>query len=319
MESPSVRHLSPGRKALMLSRLILSLPVVLLAVEWWTFQSRSGLNGALHSSGEDRRFLIHVPDSYEPGRPTPLVFSLHGGGGWPAQQRELSGWNEVADEHGFIVVYPAGVEALGFTRAWRTRAGEGLNRDVQFFADLIDDLAGSYSIDQDRIYVNGLSNGGGMTFALSCTLGERIAAVGLVGAAQTLDDSWCPQRQPMPAMVFHGLEDTAVPFAGGTSWVAPQPFPSVLEWVGDWALRNGCDLQDARLEREREFRRTTFVCPAGAPVILFEIDRAGHTWPGGEPLPEWFVGKTTTAVSATEEMWTFFSKHSRRDPRALDR
>ncbi len=299
------------RSALLVARLILGLPVLLLAGEWLVFQNRSGLNGTLTSAGEKRHYLIHVPDSYRAGERTPLVLSLHGGGGWPAQQRKLTGWNDLADQHGFIVVYPAGVEALGFTRAWRTRVGEGLDRDLQFFGDLIDELARSYSIDRSRIYVNGLSNGGGMTFALSCTLGHRIAAVGLVGAAQTLEASWCPEPTPMPAMVFHGLEDTAVPFEGGTSWVAPQPFPSVMDWVSHWARRNGCDPAHTSYEQADTFSRNDFACPAEAPVVLFEIDKGGHTWPGGEPLPEWFAGHTTTSLSATEEMWKFFSEHRR--------
>jgi polyhydroxybutyrate depolymerase len=44
--------------------------------------------------------------------------------------------------------------------------------DVIFISELIDKLEASYNIDPARIYANGLSNGGGVTFALSCTLSE---------------------------------------------------------------------------------------------------------------------------------------------------
>ena len=54
----------------------------------------------------------------------------------------------------------------------------GLTRDVRFISELIDTLEAAYNIDPARIYANGLSNGGGMAFVLSCTLSDRIAAVG---------------------------------------------------------------------------------------------------------------------------------------------
>ena len=61
----------------------------------------------------------------------------------------------------------------------------------RFISALIDRLEASYNIDPARIYANGLSNGGGMSFVLSCTLSDRIAAVGVVAAAETLPWSWC--------------------------------------------------------------------------------------------------------------------------------
>ena len=47
----------------------------------------------------------------------------------------------------------------------------------------------------------------------------------------------------------------------------------------------------------------------GASVVLYTVHGGGHTWPGGMQLPEWFVGRTTRTISATELMWAFFSKH----------
>ena len=98
---------------------------------------------------------------------------------WPAQQMNMSHWNQLADEHRFIVVYPS---ASDVPRRWHVDRGAGLMMDVNFISDLIDRLAEAYNIDPVRIYANGLSNGGGMVFVLSCTLSDRIAAVGMVAA-----------------------------------------------------------------------------------------------------------------------------------------
>src|SRR5207244_553989 len=141
-------------------------------------------NRSIVSSGEERTYLLYVPKRYDRTRATPLVISLHGAGLWGAAQKDMSRWNDVADDEGFIVVYPSGLAGRGL-RVWSVSGIDLSGRDVRFISELIDTLRAAYNIDTTRIYANGLSNGGGMSFALSCTLSDRIAAVGLVGSAQT--------------------------------------------------------------------------------------------------------------------------------------
>src|SRR3989441_9162326 len=107
----------------------------------------------------------------------------------------VSRWNRLGDSQGFIVVYPAG---SGVPKIWHVDRGAGLMRDVRFISALIDTLEAAYNIDPTRIYANGLSIGGGMAFVLSCTLSDRIAAVGMVAAAQSLPSSWCTDHRPVP-------------------------------------------------------------------------------------------------------------------------
>jgi pimeloyl-ACP methyl ester carboxylesterase len=116
----------------------------------------------------------------------------------------ISQWNLVADENGFIVVYP---EGTGFgPKSWEMTGIETPPRmpDVTFISDLIDKLAASYNIDKTRIYANGMSNGGGMAFVLSCTMSDRIAAVGMVSAGLDPGWSWCTDHRPVPVIAFHG-------------------------------------------------------------------------------------------------------------------
>ena len=167
-------------------------------------------NGSLVSSGQKREYLLHVPPKYDRARPTALVISMHGAALWPAAQMKTSQWNTVADEQGFIVVYPSGT---GFPRIFPME-GEALTADVRFISDLIDKLEAGYNIDRSRIYADGFSNGGGMAFALSCTLSDRIAAVGIVAGAQLLPWSWCTDSRPVPMIAFHGTADPIVPVRG---------------------------------------------------------------------------------------------------------
>lgn len=288
---------------------IISLPPLLALVEFERFHVANRNNGTMVSSGEKREWLLHVPRSYDGRKPTALVISLHGAGLWPAAQREISRWNEEAERGGFIVVYPSGVDGHG-PRIWRADGGTGLTKDVRFVSDLIDTLLAAYNIDATRIYANGLSNGGGMSFVLSCALRDRIAAVGMVGAAHLLRWSWCPDLRPVPMVAFHGTADKAAPYTGGMSWVAAERFPSIPGWTASWAGRNGCAARPVESAMAADVTRIEYPdCAGNAAVVLYRIEGGGHTWPGGGPLPEWFVGRTSSGVDATAVMWKFFREH----------
>ena len=121
---------------------VLLIILVLLIIGIIGLSTQFGTNGRIKSSGQTRKFLVYIPDSYDPEQPTPLVISIHGFVQWPAHQQSMTGWNKLADENGFIVVYPKGT---GFPLRWNTRPSEedpgAMEEELQFFADLIDDLA----------------------------------------------------------------------------------------------------------------------------------------------------------------------------------
>ena len=288
---------------------LIGLPVVIVPIEAVSFYTANRDNGSFVSSGEKRDYLLYVPKSYDRSRPTPLVISMHGAGLWGAAQMETSQWNNLADSHGFIVVYPSGIGGKG-VRIWRAEPGPGLMKDVRFISELIDTLKVSYNIDPARIYANGLSNGGGMSFALSCTLSDRIAAVGMVAAAQTLPWTWCTDARAVPMIAFHGTADPEVPYNGGSSWVSPRPFPNVPRWVANWARRNRCGANPIESTVASDVTRRVYTnCADDAAVVLYTVQGGGHTWPGGTPLPKWFVGRTTRSIDATSLMWSFFGEH----------
>ena len=279
-----------------------------------------GTNGEITVAGATREYLLHVPARYDPAKPAPLVISLHPAMSWPEFQSDVTGWNRLADEEGFIVAYPAG-QGLG-ARNW-TMEGWGNPRlmpDVRFVSALIDKLRAAYNIDPARIYANGLSNGGGMAYVLSCTLPHRIAAIGAVAAAQALPSKWCADATPVPMIAFHGTGDRVVPYEGGSVWISPVPFPNVPRWVGDWARRNRCGERPEETAVARDVTRTEYAgCASNAGVVLYTIRGGGHAWPGGGPLPAWIgiemalfglpVGATPQNIDATRVMWAFFRDH----------
>jgi len=294
------------RLPLLLLTLLLVLGLLLLAA----FQLVNQTNGTLLSSAETRRYLLYLPDSYDPTRPTPLVISLHGFSEWPAHQAQISGWNELADRDGFIVVYPSGTQV---PLRWRMQGvSDDPSRqpvDVTFIAELVDHLSADYNIDPARIYANGLSNGGGMSYELSCFLSGRIAAIGSVAGAYLLPVDQCHPSRPVPAILFHGTADRVVPYQGGPGRSFRLPFPNIPEFSAQLAQLNGCDASPSNTQVSENVDRLEYAHCA-SPVILYTIQEGGHAWPGGQPLPAFIVGQTTSEIDATQLMWDFFQQHS---------
>lgn len=268
-------------------------------------------NRELPTGGKKRTYLLHVPKTYESSRPTPLVICLPGFGEWPAHLMSISRWNQLADQSGFLVVYPGG---SSFPLRWRCdpRADtpEQARRDVQFISDLMDELKQTYNIDEARVYANGLSNGGGMSFLLACRLSERIAAIGIVGGACLLPWTEYKPKRPVPAIVFHGTADPLVPFHGGPSGLIDIPFPDVPQWVKSLAEHNGCQTNPVPLPvtgsgSGLHYRGRT----NNADVLFYAVAGGGHSWPGGKEMPTFLVGKTIPDVDATRLMWDFFKEH----------
>ena len=309
--------------------LVVGLPAVLVVAGAVSISVMNRTNGTIVSSGQKREYLLHVPPGYDRTRPTPLVISLHGAMNWPALQMRVSQWNRVADENGFLVVYPSGTGAVG--KIWFMEGARTPSRmpDVRFIAELIDTLEAAYNIDATRIYASGFSNGGGMTFVLSCTLADRIAAFGAVSAAQYLPWSWCPDSQPVPMIAFHGTADRIVSYDGGRvlpvscdrarRWgvllggcfaIHLMRFPSVMTWVANWARRNRCGPSPVDAAVAADVTRREYAgCADSAAVVLYTIQGGGHQWPGGKPLPQWIVGPASGSIEATRLMWAFFREH----------
>ncbi len=290
---------------------VIGLPVVLVLIVVVSVAVLDRTNGTMVSSGQKRQYLLYVPKSYDRTKPTALVISMHGAAGWPAQQMNLSQWNRLADSQGIIVVYPSG---SGVPKIWHVDPGAGFTRDVRFVSALIDTLEAAYNIDPAKIYANGISNGGAMAFVLSCTLSDRIAAVGIVAAAQSRDRNWCTDHRPVPMMAFHGTADPIIPYRGGPLGDPFNPvkdtFPAVRDWVASWARRNRCGASPVESEFAPDVTRIEYPhCAAEAPVVLYAVQGGGHSWPGGKPLPEWWVGPTSRSIDATSQMWAFFGEH----------
>lgn len=241
----------------------------------------------LMSGGFERRYLLHIPPSYDPTTPTPLVISYHGYTNTPDIHIEYTGLREKADSAGFILAIPHG---QGDPAAWFTFASAelyGLD-DVQFTRDLIDYLESQLNIDTHRIYATGMSNGGGMANRVACDLSDIVAAVAPVSANLFYHDSCQPLRS-VPVLALHGQQDTTTPYDGLSTLLNNIP-----EWADEWAARNGCTTADTT-EYDDHSVTLHSGCTDGADVVLMTYPMMGHEWP---------------AETAPDLIWNFFAAHT---------
>jgi polyhydroxybutyrate depolymerase len=272
----------------------------------------------------ERRYLVHVPKTYDVAKPAPVIMVFHGGGGNPESMVRLTGMNTKSEEAGFIVVYPFGTGALDNHLLTFNGGGccgyamENGVDDVGFTRALMDDLAKVASVDTNRVFATGLSNGGIMAYYLASELSDRIAAIAPVGGPMMTDV--CRPARPVSVIHFHGTDDEFAPFKGGfgkgfLGRSGVTRFNSVDYSIRNWVQANGCaaapeivPLPDKADDGMRVTRKTWNGGKDGSEVVLIEIEGGGHTWPGMEP-PVAMLGKSTKDISANDLMWEFFQKH----------
>jgi polyhydroxybutyrate depolymerase len=256
-----------------------------------------------------RQFLLHIPPGYDhEGDPMPLVLNFHGLTADPESEADVSQTSALADVEGFIVAYP---EGLGNPRGWYY-AGDGRGPDDVGFTDaLIDYLLAELNVDPARVYVMGMSNGGGMANRAACELSDRVAAMASVaGAYQYTED--CELAHPVPVIGFHGTGDEIVSYTGRTS-DGVRVLPAIPQWAAEWAAHNGCEAGPTTMFQMGEVSAEMWAeCLDDANVMLYTIEGGGHDWPHDEPIP----GRDNyplTDVSATDVIWHFFESHTLKD------
>lgn len=270
---------------------------------------------SLMHNGMERSYILYVPASVNGSRPVPLVFVFHGGTGNAKSAIVMSGFNKVADENGFLVVYPNGTGPLSDDKilTWNTGVCCGFAHrnnvdDVGFVRAIVDDVKSMTNIDPQRIYATGMSNGGMLSHRLACEASELFAAVAPV--AGTLNFPSCDPTGHISVIEFHGTDDLHVPYEGGRGpeSLVDVDFVSVQDSVGFWVSFNGCNSQSQTESFEDIQHEAWTGCAESVSVELYTIIGGGHSWPGGErgwPGSD----QPTQTISASQSIWEFFASH----------
>lgn len=275
----------------------------------------------LNHGGQTRAYLVHVPRSYQPTRPMPLLMAFHGGGGNMRFQADDENYGLISksESAGFIAVFPNGYSRFprGSLATWNAGTCCGTARDkgiddVGFVRALLAQVQRQLNVDVGRIFATGMSNGGMLTQRLACEMADVFKAIAPVaGTDNTLT---CAPSQPISVIEFHARDDDHVLFNGGAGAAAFRDtakvasFTSVPETMRRWRERNSCQPTPTRvLERPGAHCERYAGCRDGAAVELCVTDTGGHSWPGADRVRK---GKASAsqAISANDLMWDFFSQ-----------
>jgi polyhydroxybutyrate depolymerase len=250
-----------------------------------------------------RQVFLHAPRGAY--KPRPLVIALHGAGETGNDFANDTGFSRLADREGFLVAYPS----AGSPSSFWNMSGQvpGGSNDVEVLERSLDQLEAAACVDRARVFVTGVSNGGGMTARLGCELSERLAGVAAVaGGYRSLPP--CRPERPLPVLEIHGTGDQVVPYGGRP----PDYGGSVARWLSLWRRIDGCQ---GKADRLRPAPGVTEIawrhCSAGTRVEHVRLDGAAHGWPGGprtQPPPAPFA--------ATWRTWEFFRSLPPRPPGA---
>lgn len=273
----------------------------------------------LPHAGQPRSFLLHVPASYRPAQPMPLVLALHGGGGsmdFMANDRHY-GLISHSEQAGYLLALPNGTGALGNKLAtWNAgrccgKARDEAVNDVAFARAVVAWVQQRYTVSAGRVYAVGMSNGGMMAYRLACEAADLFA--GIASVAGTDNTLTCQPSRPVAVLHIHARNDDHVLFNGGAGPGAFRDdskvtdFTSVPATLQQWQVRNQCHAQPVRsLTVAGAYCERYTGCAAGGALQLCVTEQGGHSWPGGGRTR---LGKAgpSQALDANTVMWSFFS------------
>ena len=286
------------------------------------------------SEAGTRTYKLYLPTTYAPASEerVPLIVMLHGCTQGPEDFAAGTRMNALADEHGFIVAYPAQEAHANGSKCWNWFRRQDQSRDrgePALIAGITREVAGGYRIDERKIFVAGLSAGAAMAVVVAATYPELYAALGVhsglpYGCAHDVPSAFAamkggaPCQTPLshsadparrsdtgpaiPTIIFHGDHDVTVNASNADAIVEQ----ACAANSNDSALTS--TVYRGTSPNGRPYTRTTLSDGTRRPVIEHWIlHGAGHAWSGGS------IGGSFTdpaGPDASAEMVRFFySQH----------
>ena len=207
-------------------------------------------------------YSSYVPENYDPNRSWPVVIALHGSHG--RGDEYLLTWLRAAKSHGYIVLAPKS--------SGRTWSFSQPGQDMRSISAMLKTVSDKYTIDQGRIFVSGLSDGGTFAYALGLHCPQVFA--GIAPIAGVLPRQYMLEHaKPLPLHIVHGAEDFIFPVASARKTYASlqeQGFTHLTYTeLPDWGHAYTYSINETLIlpwfTKLRRASPTTPVCPAFAP------------------------------------------------------
>jgi polyhydroxybutyrate depolymerase len=278
--------------------------------------------GAITVGGLKRTYRAYVPREWAKGGP--LVVVMHGSGQNGAQMRIETGYGfeRLAGQHRFAVVYPDAHEGYwdvcGIVGDVSARGGNV--DDVGFLTAIVDKLIAELGVDPGRVLATGSSRGGSMALRLALEAPLRFRAVAAVSAnVPTAENFKCkPSGQGTPSvMIMNGTKDPLVPFAGGevdllglfysngkvlSARKSAEYFANLNNISGTPQTSENSGASGIRVEH------VLWRNGSSVEVELVAIHGAGHGIPQPYRRHPRILGPSPTEPNGPELIWAFFER-----------
>ena len=272
----------------------------------------------------DRRFYLYVPNNYSANVPIPILFNFHGGGGDPiSYMNYTSDMRGLAEANNFILIYPEAIaDPSTGSISWIDKATNGAPRDETLFIEsIINSVSSNYSVDLDRIYACGYSEGGIFSYELACRLNNYIAGIASVSGSMLTESersnlgfSNCSPQHPTAIMLIPGTNDSnAHSLYQGCclGWGLDSYYLSVDQITDYWTNYNTTDnnpsVSDVSNTNTSDGstvqRKIWSNGQGGVEVQELKIIGGEHEWPGTSGNMD---------INANNEIWQFLSKFDKK-------
>jgi polyhydroxybutyrate depolymerase len=271
----------------------------------------------LEHDGLTRMYRVHVPKGYNAARPTPVVFSFHGGGGSAdiMSQDKFYGITAKSEQAGYVVVFPNGYSRFRDGKLATFNAGSccGPARDknideVGFVRKIVARLKDQLNVDPDRIPSNGMSNGAMMSYRLACEASDIFRSIAAVAGTDGMES--CSPSRPVYVLHIHAKDDDRVLITGGAGKESRTrtEYRSVGDTISRWVKLNACSPTPKKvLDLPGKATCESYSgCKGGVEVKLCITETGGHSWPGGTKVR--FGERGSTAFNANDMIWDFYNR-----------
>lgn len=272
--------------------------------------------------GLPRSYLVHVPPSYTGQRDVALLVDFHGGGREASNERQYSGQLEQSNQRGFIVVYPNGIGLVWNAYGCCLYANTLAIDDVGFTRSLIASIKNRAAIDADRVFVTGISNGGGMAHRMACETADMVRAA--VSVSYPLNTNNCRPSRPVNIAEIAGTADTNIPYDGNESPLPPflantlgmGSIQGARQSLAAWKQINGCtdDLYREQLPAGTQFDGSRLEeyrsCSGGVRTSLVTIANGRHVlYNGYTDIRNGYYDGDNAPINVASYIWdTFFDR-----------
>lgn len=249
----------------------------------------------LSSGKRQRTYLVHTPSYGDFTEPQPVIFAFGGKGMGQHKFEHITQLNRLPA----LIVYPQPMLGRDNQRAWQGAPYSSKANDVSFIQHTLSDVSQRFCINSDAVFSVGFSNGGGLSWMLSCDMSEQFRAFAMIAGAYYYPENKCHPKKARSVLNIHGYRDTVIPYNGSKK----KHLPSIDSWIAHRATTNKCDdvlpAVDYFMSGIRS--ETWNHCQDDTVVINIEMQNTGHTWPlliNNE--------SSTDFITTTQYVWQFF-------------